>query len=343
MNNSKYQGDLVGQIAGFTSLRDADLLQLSLLKSIFTIISPIEVSLVTVDANNQIQNKIDYAASRHGSESSAELGSEPFRLACEQIDQSGLEYCTVTYGQGSLSLFLVEQNRRSAQFVSIISMSASTPKPQVQQIIGMLKIYQNFRQLLKESQTDELTGLLNRKSFDDTARKIHETIIPKSEKFENERRAFDSSSPYWLALVDIDFFKRVNDTQGHLIGDEVLVRIAQTLRASFRTEDYVFRYGGEEFAIILHSATYEDTAKIIERARASIERIPFSGLSTMTISVGVAELVPGSFYLENVEEADRALYHSKENGRNQVTFYQAIQEKYVKTNHSGSESEVDLF
>ena len=331
--------DLVGQIAGFTSLRDVDLLELSLLKSIYTIVNPVEVSLVTVDSQNNIKKKVDYASGRKGTISQTDTVDESFLIAVEQVDKGTRDYCSVAHGEGSLNLFLLDQDRKLAHFVSIISMSATLSKTESQQIIGMLKIYRNFRELLKEAQTDELTGLANRKTFENTARHIYEAILSAPQPIQNEKRTFKPTAPFWMVMVDVDHFKRINDSQGHIIGDEVLVRIAQTIQCSVRTDDFVFRYGGEEFSVILQADSKEVCSAILERMRSAVEAINFSHIGKTTISIGAVEMDPGAFYLSNVEKADKALYHSKDNGRNQVTFFSDI----VSANDQGNVTSIDLF
>lgn len=334
--------NLVGKIAGFTSLRDVDLLELSLLKTIYAIMNPIEASLVTIDSQNNIRKKIDYASGHHGTISTEEKATEVFIEACEQLDATALDYCTLSVPNGSLSLFLLSQDRKLASYVSIKTGDSGITKSQAEQTIGMLKIYRNFHQLLQESQTDELTGLANRKSFENTAKKIYESHTPNGEAFENERRNLNKyAHEFWVAMIDIDHFKKFNDEHGHLIGDEVLVRVSQTMQASLRKDDFLFRYGGEEFAAIIHTDSKTDCSLILERVRKAVEDIKFSNTGQITISIGAEKLNRNEFYLSIVEKADKALYHSKTEGRNQLSFYEDLSESANKS--LSDESEIDLF
>lgn len=128
-----------------------------------------------------------------------------------------------------------------------------------------------------------------------------------------------------LILFDIDKFKNVNDTFGHLAGDEVLKNTAATIKAQLRSSDVFGRYGGEEFMLLLPETNIENTTFLSQRIRNSIERMStFYGNTEIkiTISLGVVQFRPDiKDYLQILHEADIALYHSKQNGRNAVTQY----------------------
>jgi diguanylate cyclase (GGDEF)-like protein len=120
-------------------------------------------------------------------------------------------------------------------------------------------------------------------------------------------------------MVDIDFFKRVNDEHGHAVGDEVIVRVAEALLAAVRSSDAVCRYGGEEFCIALPVADMAEASMVGERIRAKIDSPGFARVP-VTVSVGVASVGLGADSLpELINQADEALYASKEGGRNRVT------------------------
>ncbi|MEM9692831.1 MAG: GGDEF domain-containing protein [Myxococcota bacterium] len=129
-------------------------------------------------------------------------------------------------------------------------------------------------------------------------------------------------TPLSLVLFDLDHFKQINDTYGHVTGDHVLIEVARLVEGMLRTEDIFARYGGEEFVIILRGITLEDAGVLAERLRTAIEDNPFmSGGKRVpvTTSIGVASLEPAIIDpLALVEVADSALYAAKENGRNQV-------------------------
>jgi diguanylate cyclase (GGDEF)-like protein len=210
---------------------------------------------------------------------------------------------------------------------SCIEISSQAPySAQTLRVIhGVLSVYRNYQNLLDYSERDSLTGLLNRKTFDEKFSKMVSAKTPPDEPPRNhkERRNHTDHHEQWLAVVDIDHFKRVNDQFGHLYGDEVLILVANLLRASFRAQDRVFRFGGEEFVILLRSTTLADAHKIFERFRAGIERHIFPQVGKVTVSLGFASI---SYETPVVilGHADQALYYAKANGRNRVCHYDEL-------------------
>jgi diguanylate cyclase (GGDEF)-like protein len=191
-----------------------------------------------------------------------------------------------------------------------------------QMIEGVLSVYRNFQNLLDYSERDSLTGLLNRKTFDENFSKMvsaSPACAPHaSEDSSPERRQLAAAQSQWLAVVDIDHFKRVNDQFGHLYGDEVLILVANLLRSSFRVQDRVFRFGGEEFVVLLRSSTLDDARKAFERFRANIEAHDFPQLGTVTVSLGFVSITTETPVVI-LGHADQALYHAKTHGRKAVS------------------------
>ncbi|WP_439133282.1 sensor domain-containing diguanylate cyclase [Pseudomaricurvus sp.] len=171
--------------------------------------------------------------------------------------------------------------------------------------------------LLRISMTDSLSKLSNRRCFD-------EMVIQEC------RRAYRSREPLAIVLLDIDHFKAVNDTHGHSVGDECIRRVAEALGGVVsRAGDILARYGGEEFVYLLPSTSASQAEIVAERGRTIIETMSIVTSDvelSLTISVGVAAWVPESEndYSELIEEADKALYQAKSNGRNKVVVYSAI-------------------
>lgn len=160
---------------------------------------------------------------------------------------------------------------------------------------------------------DGLTGLCNRKTFD-------RALATEFARFKRQ------AIPFGLVLLDIDFFKQVNDTHGHPVGDQVLKKVAARIASSLRNLDIPCRYGGEEFALILPGLTDSETFSAAERVRKLIEQIPaedLKGPQEITVSVGVCSTQciddPARVSEKDLLEwADAALYHAKNQGRNQV-------------------------
>ena len=131
---------------------------------------------------------------------------------------------------------------------------------------------------------------------------------------------------YWLVMVDIDHFKSVNDRFGHLYGDEVLLLLSQLMKASFRQDDMIFRFGGEEFVLIVRCPDQASCLVTLDRFRERIEQYSFPQVGTVTVSLGVTKMQRETFLATLLDYADQALYYSKRNGRNQVTFFEDMVE-----------------
>jgi len=161
--------------------------------------------------------------------------------------------------------------------------------------------------LYREATTDTLTGLFLRRTFDTfLSDNIHSSTL--------------DGSPMTLLMVDIDHFKMVNDEHGHQTGDQVLVKLADIMQQSFRTEDLVCRFGGEEFSVVLPRTTSDTAYKVAERLRKRVEQTPFA-CGRITISIGLAEWRHGEQAADLLARSDLALYAAKESGRNRMIKY----------------------
>jgi len=192
---------------------------------------------------------------------------------------------------------------------------------------GIVGVYRNFQNLLDYSERDSLTGLLNRKTFDDQLARMLQGAQEQEQAQDRllpgvpERRRQNGAEKQWLAVVDVDHFKAVNDKFGHLYGDEVLILIANLLQSSFRAQDRVFRFGGEEFVVLLRSTTLDNAWKIIERFRANVAGHAFPQVGQVTVSVGFVGIGAYDAPVVSLGHADQALYHAKSSGRNRACHY----------------------
>jgi diguanylate cyclase (GGDEF)-like protein len=157
------------------------------------------------------------------------------------------------------------------------------------------------------AQTDELTGLPNRRSI--------------VKMLDDEIARGHRGTPCSVAMIDIDWFKLINDGYGHAAGDEVLRTVAITVFASIRTNDRFGRYGGEEFLLVLPDTSRDEAGKIVERLRAMIAELDWNAFAiemAVTISAGLASLAPDDSSDTILARADRALYAAKAGGRNRI-------------------------
>ncbi|WP_353233892.1 diguanylate cyclase [Diaphorobacter ruginosibacter] len=204
-------------------------------------------------------------------------------------------------------------------------------------ITGIFQVYQNYQNLLDYSERDALTGLLNRKTFEE---QFVRSAQPGPEFGLPEPNAQDWPQQ-WLAVIDIDHFKQVNDVYGHLYGDEVLILVANLLRSSFRAHDRIFRFGGEEFVVLLRSTTLGNAAQAFERFRATVQEHMFPQIGGITVSIGFTSAIDGA-PVEVLGRADQALYYAKARGRNQVRFYdELLQQGEVQSQIT--HGEIELF
>ncbi|MCB1748227.1 MAG: GGDEF domain-containing protein [Gammaproteobacteria bacterium] len=160
----------------------------------------------------------------------------------------------------------------------------------------------------RAAKVDAVTGLYNRRWFDEVAAR-------------QAQRACTEGVPLSLLFIDIDHFKQVNDRHGHRAGDDALRGVADVLQAGVRPIDVVARFGGEEFATVLYGVNAAEAGQVAERLRRDIAAHALPGAARavrVTVSVGVAELVPGEGIAELIEACDVAMYAAKGGGRNRV-------------------------
>jgi len=189
------------------------------------------------------------------------------------------------------------------------------------------KIQLGATTILKFSYHDKLEESFQRQMYDAALRDPLTKAFNKKQLLDrlNSELAFARrhQTPLALVMIDIDHFKRVNDTWGHLAGDHVLSTLAATVQATLRAEDIFARYGGEEFAIVCRSTTASDTAIVAERIRATVQGTTFAyegRTIPVTVSLGVAgyPAIAASASDDLVRAADEALYEAKRSGRNRV-------------------------
>lgn len=162
--------------------------------------------------------------------------------------------------------------------------------------------------LLEVSNTDHLTNIANRRYF-------QEKIESYVNSFEKNEQIFS------LCILDIDFFKKVNDSFGHIVGDEVLRKLAELLKVVLRPQDFLARYGGEEFVIILPNANAIEALNIAQYLNETVQQADWREVGSLTISLGIATCVEKCTTTSLIAAADEALYVSKRNGRNRATHY----------------------
>jgi diguanylate cyclase (GGDEF)-like protein len=198
---------------------------------------------------------------------------------------------------------------------------------------SLREIYRNLVILHDTKERDVLTKLPNRQSLDARLLQVCEhysdyQIIDKSE---------EKSS--WIAILDIDHFKRVNDNFGHLYGDEVLLTFSQLMGKCFRYNDFLFRFGGEEFVVILNLASQETAIATFNRFREAVANYNFPTVGRVTVSIGLTHVDGISMPTTQLDNADKALYQAKDSGRNRVVLY----EDMPVLTQDNAPNEIELF
>jgi len=202
------------------------------------------------------------------------------------------------------------------------------------QLMGALELYLPEMREIKESQTELLLGVAGQAAMALSHAQLYQaqeenaltdelTKLPNrrymAQRFLQEmQRARRYKKSLAFVMMDIDHFKQINDTYGHLQGDQVLAELAKILVAGKRESDVAARYGGEEFALILHETAAEGAQILADRIRASVEEATFPGGLKLTISIGIAATDDEAQFTSLMEKADEALYEAKEGGRNRV-------------------------
>jgi diguanylate cyclase (GGDEF)-like protein len=335
---------LLDQLVSLTGIRDLELLETSLLQTLNGFIKPTGLTLYKVSTRGEIRSQLVFGPQR------CSVVRENFDVRAElmqafrQHQSSDKASIQMPVEGGILSVMTVMESRSSTTYL-VISSTDSLHDKDSHMIDGMLQIYRNFCQLLQESQTDALTGLANRKTFDECFSRVYEL-----QPFEDDERpvAVEKRRPheqttFWIAMIDIDHFKSVNDRFGHLYGDEVLILLAQLLKNALRNDDLVFRFGGEEFVLMIRCESRDEAAGLLERLRLSVASQDIPQVGQVTISMGVTEMVRNTFAGTLLDYADKALYYSKQNGRNRLTFFEDMETQGLATREAAPSENLDFF
>lgn len=314
---------LIDSVANTTAHRDRDDLDHSIARLLLQFLDAESVTIYRLLDDNGTQRVARRIAMTRGwnEPEQSDRGDDVSKLPALE-DVLAWRECvarrdTVQYvlpnGQSN-SVFAIEGERGVVGMLEVGTPAALQPRD-ASLVSGILRIMKNHLALLDYGERDTLTGLLNRKtfeaSFDKQRTRMRAATAPDAE-------------PSWLGVVDIDKFKSINDTYGHLFGDEVLLLVAQLMQKSFRGADQLFRFGGEEFVIVLDHATAPGAEIAFDRLRATIEGYAFPQVGRVTISLGYTQIDPRDASGTCVERADAALYYAKHNGRNNVRSYEAL-------------------
>ncbi|MBA4381007.1 MAG: GGDEF domain-containing protein [Sideroxydans sp.] len=275
---------------------------------------------------------------------SFQIDADPLLQQGQKQHLSTIEFSTA---DGFRTAFLI---RPVDQLLYIVDMNfKSRPTPEQYKVLsGLTEYLSNHVGLLDYGETDSLTRLPNRKTFD---KHLYEVLtqaaiderVTSSTTDGNYRRQPKPDAHHWLAVLDIDHFKSVNDTYGHLIGDEVLIMFARLIRESFRFQDQIFRFGGEEFVVVTQPTDAESIKKVFDRFRQNVETHSFSQVGRVTVSIGYSQLTTSDTPPDVIDRSDEALYYVKQNGRNGLASYEELVASNKLTAKHFQSSDIELF
>lgn len=337
---------ILERVAGITSIRDADLLDISMVRTLFELLAPHRIGLFRLEAG-QCREAALWAVAPDCRVSFDEV-PEALLLRARMANGGRLRWQEQSADETvHAALFPVAELRATCAYLYVEHEDGAV-LDDTRLIDAFLRFHTNYCSLLDYSQRDQLTGLLNRRTFNDCVLRLLAPRQAMSAGGEVEQRSPEPGTRrrpagHWLALLDLDHFKRVNDRFGHLYGDEVLLTTSQILKRSFRQSDLLFRFGGEEFVVILRDTDREGALKALEHFRAAMAAHVFSQLGQITVSIGMVELRSGADVVDLVDRADRALYFAKGNGRDQVVVYEDLVERGLVREAQPRAGEVELF
>jgi len=349
---------VVDHLADLTGFRDRDVLDVTLVGALKDLLRPQAVAIYRCVGEESQQRWLTRARLGPGDTTATAdslwaepmslplLADHPDRLACLRRQESmtvGAGPAVAGLNASCTSYFPLTSDRDP---IGVLEVQSAQPlsAEHSRMVCSILRIYRNFQGLLDYSERDTLTGLLNRKTFDESFLRVAVQPSPLAAALQQtEARRHVPSGSSWLGLIDIDHFKRVNDNHGHLIGDEVLLLLSRLMRTSFRFHDHLYRFGGEEFVVLMRCGNPQDAAHAFVRLRSNVERYAFPQVGRITVSVGFTELRLGDTPNAAFARADKAVYFVKQNGRNQVAHHADLVAAGKLADEVLDNSDVELF
>lgn len=332
------------KLVSMTAIHDLELMEYSLLKTLEEFIRSDEMLILKFDRNGNPFYQLKLHKKKYEIIWEDIKIEKEIRAAIDIVRKTEQPYSHKFESGRVLTIWLII-NSKSQEVYLATTNSQKLNDLDTHMIKGLLGIYCNFYEVLSESQLDQLTGLSNRKTFDEVINKIYFQKTVNSDSVAIEKRAAvnNEETSFWLGMADLDHFKRVNDTWGHLYGDEVLLLTSQLMKGHFRENDYLFRFGGEEFVILIRSTDENNAHIAFDRFRRALESYNFPQVGKVTISIGVAKMDRNIFTATLLDHADKALYYAKQNGRNRICFFEKLLEKGLVEDTNFTAGEIELF
>ncbi|MDD1793887.1 GGDEF domain-containing protein [Enterovibrio sp. ZSDZ42] len=242
---------------------------------------------------------------------------ERILLNCVSSGENIVQFCATE----SQSLLAVPIYGEGEDITAVVFCKCDQLKgDEVQLIEGLAKIYENYQKIISASERDGLTGLYNRKVLTTKIDLLLDRFLIQGSSITD-----DPSHHHWVCIFDIDHFKLINDALGHVFGDEVILLITAMMKKAFGDDDLLFRYGGDEFVVIMHPQSREEMEATIRGFIKTVNERDYGQAKDVSISMGAAAISDQELNAITVLGfADQALYKAKQNGRNQVAFYEEL-------------------
>lgn len=331
---------LTEHIIKLTDHRDRELLELTLSKALIDLLRIDRVVIARVVSEEGVKRWLEVASLdvrgggkivdplRVDFETLNVLADERYRLQCLQT-RGLVEHAWAGEEGPRISYIpLFADSASEDEGVIEVHSGSALSQGQLQVIEDLVHVFCNMYRLLAYSDRDALTGLLNRKSLDDTFYSavleemdhglesktgvLEAAVLPVSE------RRHRVPPNYWLGTASVDNFGAINDRSGHLIAEEVLLLVARILNNTFRTYDRIYRFGGEQFAVLMHCPDEALVLAAFERFRANMEKFNFPQVGRVTACAGFTRVTAEDSPSTTLERAERAVDYAQRNGRNQV-------------------------
>ncbi len=317
--------ELIDTVAELTHLRDHDALEASLARAIFELAGAARLSVWRAMGGGEgrwLRERLTLPRGHKPGEEILLAHAPPEWREC---------YAAQRYIWGPAAAAMTRHvfplcNDREVTGLLEVLRPSPLQKLQEHLVDGLVRVYRNHLGLLDYGARDELTGLLNRRTFN---------------AFFKQNGA-GSGIQTAIAVADIDFFKRINDQFGHPYGDEVLILLSRLIAESFPGRDGLFRFGGEEFVVMLSDASQEEALVALDCFRAAVQEAVFPQVGQVTVSIGFSMILPGDTGACAFGRADEALYVAKHRGRNQVQCYELLVEdgSIARAKQAGGEMEL---
>ena len=342
---------VLDSIVEITKQRDSDALGISILATIAELIPSSFICLYKVKEGNsavffQLITSLEAKKDTHGIKQYQWDRPPPScdTLFLNENSQSLEQFHLYQSSDQRHHIFIPIVNDNEIVYAIDISSKRELQK-YIETLLAISKVCENFYAILSVSEKDTLTGLLNRKTYEQKLTTLLQGQQHKK-KFndlqpENQRQGKNQNYT-WLAIFDIDFFKKVNDQYGHIYGDEVLLVLSQLMKANFRTNDLMFRFGGEEFVVIFEPVAKVQAQAALLKFMDKVRQHNFPMVGNITLSCGFAKICASEHPKTALNNADKALYYAKEHGRNCLyNFEELLQQNKLQL--PNVEGDIELF